>query len=108
MRWGFSRVSAYSNAFAVQMRKKPRTCASVFYFWREKVSAWELSDDLCSAKPEHILPEKLRFSVDFLHIAALAALPHTGGESRQISVDEAVDVTVHDCVDVRVLEAGTA
>ena len=43
-----------AQRFHVDRGRVPRLA----YFWREKVSAWELSDDSCSAQSEHILSAK--------------------------------------------------
>ena len=36
-------------------------CLGFFYFWREKVSAWELSDDSCSASVRTQIVGKTKF-----------------------------------------------
>ena len=44
-----SRGSAHLTGFAMQIHKNWGRVPQFLYFWREKVSAWELSDDSCSA-----------------------------------------------------------
>ena len=44
-----SRVSAHLTGFASQSHPNRGRVPRFGYFWREKVSAWELSDDSCSA-----------------------------------------------------------
>ena len=43
------RGSAHEKAFAAQTHKNRGHVPRFLYFKREKVSAWELSDDSCSA-----------------------------------------------------------
>ena len=57
-----SRVSAHSKAFAAQTHPNRGRVPRFGYFEREKVSAWELSDDSCFAKSKHRLSEKRSFS----------------------------------------------
>ena len=46
---GSNRATAHSKAFAEQTHENRGRVPRFSYFWREKMSVWELSDDSCSA-----------------------------------------------------------
>ena len=56
-----SRDSAHEIEIAQRFQKNRGHAPRFFYLWREKVSAWELSDDSCSAQSEHRLSAKRQF-----------------------------------------------
>ncbi len=76
-----------------------------FYFWRRKFPHGNFRRLVfCEARTQIVGETSvLRQSLTYCRPCCLP----TPVASRQISVDEAVKIAVHDCVDVRVLEAGT-